>query len=87
MVEHHEGRVRTLKRLQRENTTEMILEPITGFSSNAYEIDENEISETEEVSMDRLTEIVERLATFYQDAALKTQFLPEVADVFESFVS
>ncbi|MCF2138117.1 MAG: hypothetical protein K9W43_12875 [Candidatus Thorarchaeota archaeon] len=81
----HVRRVDRLKRLQRENTTEMILEPIVGLSSDQYEISET-IEEKGTTHLISLLQEAEKSAhSFYKEATMKVEFLPEIADVFEEF--
>lgn len=79
-----EKRLKTIERIRRENVTEMILEPIVGLDSDAYQ---PTISVPEDVDDSKLTniarEIEKKLNAFYNDAATKLEFLSEVAYSFE----
>jgi rubrerythrin len=79
-----EKRLRTIERIRRENVTEMILEPIVGLVSDAYQ---PTISIPEDVDDNKLTniarEVEKKLNAFYNDAAAKLEFLSEVAYSFE----
>lgn len=77
-------RAKTIERVRRENVTEMILEPITGLDSDEYKpvtaIPEGPDDGTiQEVAV----EIEKNLQSFYTQAALKIDFLSEVAYSFE----
>ncbi len=85
IVSKHRQRIEVLKRLQRENTTEMILEPIVGFDSENFEIDlDSSVDTTGSGELLGLMRRAERTALeFYETAIDKTGFLPEVSDAFE----
>ncbi|MFX1559249.1 MAG: hypothetical protein ACFFBL_01550 [Promethearchaeota archaeon] len=77
-------RVKTVERLRRENVTEMILEAINGLDSDAYApstaIPESPDDKTlQEIAV----EIETNLGAFYTQAAVKVDFLGEVAYAFE----
>jgi len=77
-------RMERLKRLRRENTTEMILEPISGLNAEKY----RSKTECPEGCLDKklieLAVLMENLnSVFYVDAAKKIEFLIEPADIFE----
>jgi len=79
-------RIQILMRVRRENTTEMILEPITGLNSQQYR------PYTEcppECPDDQLIQLAftmeEQIHQFYLDAAEKIGFLSEAADIFDRF--
>ena len=79
-----EKRIKTIERIRRENVTEMILEPIVGLDSDAYQ---PTISIPEDADDSILTniarEVEKKLNSFYNDAAAKLEFLSEVAYSFE----
>ncbi len=79
-------RMETLKRLRRENTTEMILEPIHGLQDNEYRV-KSECPEgcPDEELLKLASDLEERNQKFYQDAAKKIEFLIEPADIFDRF--
>ena len=79
-------RMETLKRLRRENTTEMILEPIHGLQDEEYRV-KSECPEgcPDEELLKLALELEERNQRFYEDAAKKIEFLIEPADIFERF--
>ncbi len=79
-------RMETLKRLRRENTTEMILEPIHGLQDEEYRV-KSECPEgcPDEELLKLASELEERNQKFYEDAAKKIEFLIEPADIFERF--
>ena len=68
-------RIKRLKRLRHENTTEMILEPIVDFGSNNYEICDE----------DTFVSSVKRVVMFYEIASKKTEFIVEVSNLLEKF--
>jgi rubrerythrin len=76
-------RERLLSRMRRENVTEMILEPIHGFDSDAFEIailskgpqDDSFLKES-------AIGIENTLQSFFSRASEKTTFLPEVSNEF-----
>ncbi|MFX0107724.1 MAG: hypothetical protein ACFE7R_05550 [Candidatus Hodarchaeota archaeon] len=84
LFQRGEKRLKTLERVRRENTTEMILEPITGLNPEDYEL---EISITKSMSKENLQKIAvaieDKLRKYYTDAATKIEFLIEAASVFE----
>jgi rubrerythrin len=84
LIAQGQKRTQTLMRVRRENTTEMILEPITGLDSQNYRL------QTEcppGCSNDQLIQLActleEQIRQFYLDAGEKLGFLSEVADIFE----
>ena len=79
-------RMETLKRLRRENTTEMILEPIHGLQDEEYRV-KSECPEgcPDEELLKLASELEERNQRFYEDAAKKIEFLIEPADIFDRF--
>ncbi len=68
-------RIKKLKRLRRENTTEMILEPIVDFEISEYKINEE----------DSIVLSENKLARFYETAAMKVDFIAEVSNVLKQF--
>lgn len=79
-------RMETLKRLRRENTTEMILEPIHGLQDEDYRV-KSECPEgcPDEELLKLASEMEERNQKFYADAAQKIEFLIEPAEIFDHF--
>ncbi len=79
-------RMETLKRLRRENTTEMILEPIHGLQDDEYRV-KSECPEgcPDEELLKLAAEMEESNKKFYVDAAKKIEFLIEPADIFDRF--
>ena len=78
--------LKRLKRIRRENTTEMILEPITGLEKSKFifvEEDINEIGELEIVNL--MKENLSKIILFYTESAEKISFIGEVSYVFEQF--
>ncbi len=78
--------LKRLKRIRRENTTEMILEPIKGLEKSKFTFDKvvvNEISELEVVNC--LKNYLTRIILFYSESAEKISFIGEVSYVFEQF--
>jgi hypothetical protein len=73
-------RIQILKRLRRENVTEMILEPIHDFRSENYSLNlEVSDNENEDVIVVVLRNIQNILHSFFLEAAKKTSFLPNVS--------
>ena len=77
IYKEHQYRIQKLKRLRRENTTEMILEPIKDFTSSTFEIKDK----------DSTIKAKNKLAEFYATASIKLNFLNEVCTVFNQFKS
>lgn len=79
-----EKRIKTLERVRRENTTEMILEPIVDFESDKYTLTTAVLSSKgDEIFHEIALEIETKLELFYLTAAKKTEFLSEAAYAFE----
>jgi hypothetical protein len=77
-------RTETLMRIRRENTTEMILEPIAGLDSASYELVVSLPDNVDDLSLRELAISMEsRLHQFYMDAADKIDFLSEAAYLLE----
>ncbi len=77
-------RLKTLERVRRENVTEMILEPIIGFDSENYKPATEIPTGAEERIVQELAVSIEKtLLEFYTQAAVKVDFLSEVAYSFE----
>jgi len=77
IIIQYKKRIKRLNRLIRENTTEMILEPIDDFKSDPFEFQDDSTD---------VKVIEDLLASFYNEAAIKIQFMDEVAEIFEDFV-
>ncbi|MFX1566221.1 MAG: hypothetical protein ACFFCH_09540 [Promethearchaeota archaeon] len=77
-------RIQTLMRVRRENTTEMILEPITGLNSQQYRPHTECPPNCPDDQLIQLALTMEKqIHQFYLDAAEKISFLSEAADIFE----
>jgi rubrerythrin len=77
-------RINLLLRVRRENTTEMILEPISGLDGDQYRPKTEIPKGAGDAALSRLAEALELLVhDFYKDAAEKISFLSEPASVFE----
>jgi hypothetical protein len=77
-------RIKTLERIRRENTTEMILEPISGLGSQEFSPTTLVPEGATEESIKEIAQEVEKtLYRFYKAAAEKVEFLSEVAYAFE----
>ncbi|MFX0053326.1 MAG: hypothetical protein ACFFAX_05065 [Promethearchaeota archaeon] len=77
-------RERLLSRLRRENVTEMILEPIHGFESDAFEMAiSSEVPHDDSFLKSTAIKVEETLQSFFAAASEKTTFLPEVSDEFK----
>jgi rubrerythrin len=78
-------RERLLTRFRRENVTEMILEPIHGFESEAYELTIFIEDSPDDASLkDMAIKIEESSHSFFLKASEKTTFLPEVSEEFKN---
>ena len=76
-------RERMLTRFRRENVTEMILEPIYGFESDAHELTiSSEDSPDDSFLKESAIKIEESSHSFFLKASEKTTFLPEVSEEF-----
>lgn len=75
-----EKRVQTIRRIRREQVTEMILEGIEGFSRDPFRV---EIGDAAAMNANNVlaaaAEIEERAGRFYREAAEKTRTLSEVS--------
>lgn len=79
-------RIQTLMRVRRENTTEMILEPISGLESEKYRPKtECPAGCPDDQLLKLATAMEQKIHEFYSDAAEKVSFLSEVANIFERF--
>ena len=77
-------RTETLMRIRRENTTEMILEPISGLDSDSYELTVSLPDDVDDSALRELAISMEsKLHQFYTDAAAKIEFLSEAAYLLE----
>ena len=84
LLNRGQKRIKTLKRIRRENTTEMILEPITGFSSDSYGLVTAIPEDNDEGTIRKTAATIEGvLHDFYTVAATKIDFLSEAAYSFE----
>jgi hypothetical protein len=82
LIVQYEKRIKKLKRIRRENTTEMILEPIQDFDSEPFEI------ELTDDFINIISPDVEKMMfKFYSLAAEKVAFLSEVAHQFENMAN
>lgn len=84
LADRGQKRAKTIERVRRENVTEMILEPITGLDSETYKPvtvipEDPDDGAIQEVAV----EIEKNLQSFYTQAAVKIDFLSEVAYSFE----
>ena len=77
-------RMELLKRLRRENTTEMILEPISGLNAEKYRPKTECPEGCPDKKLIELAVSMENLnSAFYVEAAKKIEFMIEPADIFE----
>jgi hypothetical protein len=85
LVQRGQKRLKILERVRRENTTEMILEPITGLDPDAYtpEISIPEGSDDKAIQSIAIA-LEKKLQEFYTDAAVKVEFLIEAAYSLEA---
>ena len=71
--------LKNIQRTRRENVTEMILEGISDFTSDAYELDPGVPGEMDTSALLAASrKLEERAKQFYLDAAEKIKALPEV---------
>lgn len=83
-IQRGEKRVQLLMRLRRENTTEMLLESITGLESERFRPQTEIPKGTGDPGLTKLaTAMEEKVHGFYTAAAEKTSFLSEAAAAFE----
>ncbi len=85
LVQRGEKRLKTLERVRRENTTEMILEPITGLNSEEYtpELSMPDGSDDKEIQTIAIA-LEKKLHEYYTEAAAKVEFLIEAAYSLET---
>ncbi|MFX1561918.1 MAG: hypothetical protein ACFFDP_01235 [Promethearchaeota archaeon] len=77
-------RIDLLLRVRRENTTEMILEPISGLDGDQYHPKTEIPVGTGDAALAKLAESLEqKIHAFYKGAAEKISFLSEPAEIFE----
>jgi hypothetical protein len=74
MAQTHRKRQRQLERIRRENVTEMILEPISGFYEEEWQLDPG-------MTAEKTAALEEKLQRFYLAAAVKVS-IPQVARQF-----
>lgn len=85
LVRRGQKRLKTLERVRRENTTEMILEPIAGLDPNAYKPEISIPDGADEKAIRSMAVAMEtKLQEFYTDAAVKVEFLIEAAYSLEA---
>ncbi|MHA1551781.1 MAG: hypothetical protein ACTSUP_02110 [Candidatus Heimdallarchaeaceae archaeon] len=78
--------LKRLKRIRRENTTEMILEPIKGLEKSRFIFVEEDLKEIGELEVvNSLKNYLTKIILFYSDSAEKISFIGEVSYVFEQF--
>ncbi len=76
-------RVAVLERIRRENTTEMILEPISGLDSDDHMPVTSPVPSSHADLAEMAKGLERELSRFYANAAEKVEFLIEAADAFE----
>jgi len=86
IVVQYRKRIKRLKRIQRENTTEMILEPIEDFKGLLFDFSSEgkEFKDVESV-ISFAKSMEEKIKIFYFQASEKVTFLKEVAYIFKEF--
>ncbi|NHI83981.1 MAG: hypothetical protein EAX81_06745 [Candidatus Thorarchaeota archaeon] len=85
LVQRGRQRLKTLEQVRRENTTEMILEPIVGLDSDSYLLNISIPSNSDEKYILRIAIGLERkMHEFYSEAAAKVEFLVEAAYSLEA---
>lgn len=71
---------KTMLRVRRENVTEMILEPITGFSGEPFLANREGVDGmTADQTLAKALELEEKAERFYRQAAERMRALPEVS--------
>jgi rubrerythrin len=84
LAKRGQKRAKTIERIRRENITEMILEPITGLDSDIYTpVTTIPESPDDKTLQEIAVEIENNLHAFYTQAAVKVDFLSEVAYALE----
>ncbi len=84
ILSQYEKRIKRLKKIRRENTTEMILEPIVNFNSESYNFTLLIEEETDENTTEEVGKIIEEtLEKFYSKSVSKVSFLSEVSHKFK----
>ena len=84
LIMQGQKRIKVIMRVRRENTTEMILEPIHGLESQPYRPPTECPEGCSDVDLLKLATTVEKkLQSFYLEAVEKISFLSEVATIFE----
>lgn len=72
--------IKEAQRTRRENVMEMVLEGVSDFASDSYEIEVAvDSNDSLEAVLAKAKEVEARAQTYYQDAAAKLTALPEVA--------
>ncbi|MGQ4911607.1 MAG: hypothetical protein ACP6KW_05500 [Candidatus Thorarchaeota archaeon] len=79
----HAKQERILKRLRRENVTEMILEPIHDFEKEQFELEIPEESHDDSSLLRVAIKLEERSQALFNKASEKMAFLPEVSEQFK----
>ncbi|TET31687.1 MAG: hypothetical protein E3J70_01720 [Candidatus Heimdallarchaeota archaeon] len=83
LIKYGNKRIKKVKRIRRENTTEMILEPIKDLESEPFQL-EAQPKTWDDNSIKEHAKLIElKIAEFYTVAASKVSFLGEVAYNFE----
>ncbi|MEE9411275.1 MAG: hypothetical protein V3V41_10140 [Candidatus Heimdallarchaeota archaeon] len=84
IIRQSKKNIKKLQRVRRENTTEMILEPIKDLTSNQYDqITITPKDWTDEEIIEYAQKIEENIRVFFKNASEKVDFLGEVAYSFE----
>ncbi len=84
IIKQSKKNIKRLQRVQRENTTEMILEPIKDFVSDQYEQAGSLVEDwNEDEVIEQSKRIEGNINNFFKDASVKVNFLGEVAYIFE----
>ncbi|MHA1345873.1 MAG: hypothetical protein ACTSVO_03895 [Candidatus Heimdallarchaeaceae archaeon] len=78
--------LKRLKRIRRENTTEMILEPIKGLEKSKFIFQQENINEIGELEVvNSLKNYLTKIILFYSVSAERISFIGEVSYIFEQF--
>ena len=88
IIKQSKKNIKKLQRVRRENTTEMILEPIKDLASNQYEqITITPEDWTDEEVIEYAQKVEENIKAFFINASGKVDFLGEVAYIFEQLAA
>ena len=81
--ERAKKRIALLERIRRENTTEMILEPISGLDTRNHDPVTSPLPSNSREVIEMARHLEKAMSQFYADASVTVEFLMEAADAFE----